>query len=89
MKKALIAVHSPKTSKELLKLFKELVYVPESVVLLHVEQLEGNAMMTAMLGDAEMSTLKESLRVQSIKRNWTGKRNRYWIITGRNWKTAV
>jgi len=61
MKKALIAVHSPKASKELSKLFKELVYVPESIVLLHVEQLEGNSMMTAMLSDSEISTLKESL----------------------------
>jgi nucleotide-binding universal stress UspA family protein len=61
MKKALIAVHSPKASKELSKLFKELVYVPESIVLLHVEQLEGNSMMTAMLSDSEISTLRESL----------------------------
>jgi len=41
MKKALIAVHSPKASKELSKLFKELVYVPESIVLLHVEHWKG------------------------------------------------
>ena len=72
MKKALIAVHSPKTSKELLKLFKELVYVPESVVLLHVEQLEGNAMMTAMLSDSEIATLKESLAGTDYKDKMDG-----------------
>ena len=62
MKKVLIAVDSKKNSKEILSLFQNLIWAPENVILLHVEQLEGNAMMTAMLGDAEMSTLKESLK---------------------------
>lgn len=62
MNKVLIAVDGTRNSKGILSLFRELVSSPEQVVLLHVQQLEGNAMMTAMLGDAEMSTLKESLR---------------------------
>lgn len=62
MKKVLVAVDSPKGSKEILSLFRDLVSSPEDVILLHVEQLEGNSLMTGMLGDAEMSTLKESLK---------------------------
>ena len=62
MKKVLIAVDSKKNSKEILSLFQNLIWAPENIILLHVQQLEGNAMMTAMLGDAEMSTLKESLK---------------------------
>lgn len=62
MKKVLVAVDSPTGSKEILALFRDLVSTPEDVILLHVEQLEGNALMTSMLGEAEMSTLKESLK---------------------------
>lgn len=62
MKKVLIAVDGIKDSKEILSLFQNLLWSPENITLLHVEQLQGNAMMTAMLGDAEMSTLKESLK---------------------------
>ena len=62
MKKILIAVDGIKDSKEILSLFQNLIWAPENIILLHVEQLEGNAMMTAMLGDAEISTLKESLK---------------------------
>ncbi|MCL5022462.1 MAG: universal stress protein [Nitrospirae bacterium] len=62
MKKVLVAVDSPKGTKEILSLFRNLVSSPEDVILLHVEQLEGNSMMTAMLGEAEMTTLKDSLR---------------------------
>jgi nucleotide-binding universal stress UspA family protein len=62
MKKVLVAVDSPKGSKEILSLLRDFVSSPEDVILLHVEQLEGNTLMTAMLGDAEMATLKESLK---------------------------
>jgi nucleotide-binding universal stress UspA family protein len=61
MNKVLVAVDNPKGSKEILSLFRDFVSSPEDVILLHVEQLEGNSLMTAMLGDAEMATLKESL----------------------------
>lgn len=62
MKKVLIAIDNTKNSKGVLSMFRDVVSVPESIVLLHVEQLEGNSMMTAMLSDAEMSTLKDSLK---------------------------
>ena len=61
MKKILIAVDGRKT-EAILPLFQRLLWAPEDIVLVHVQQLEGNAMMTAMLGDAEMSTLKESIK---------------------------
>jgi len=67
LKKILIAVDGIKASKEILSLFQNLMWAPENIILLHVEQLEGNAMMTAMLGDAEMSTLKESLKGTEYK----------------------
>ncbi len=62
MKKVLIAVDSVKDSKAILSTLRDMVSSPDSIVLLHVEQLEGNSMMTAMLGEAEMSELRESLR---------------------------
>lgn len=61
MKKILIAVDGKKTDG-ILPLFQKLLWAPENIVLVHVEQLEGNALMTSMLGDAELSTLKESLQ---------------------------
>ena len=61
MRKVLVAVDNTRDSKAVLSVFSDLVSLPESIVLLHVEQLEGNALMTAMLGEAEMSTLKEAL----------------------------
>lgn len=62
MKKVLIAVDDTKGSKEVLSTFHNLVQHPEVVILLNVERLEGKSMMIDMLGDAEMSTLRESLR---------------------------
>lgn len=67
MKKVLVAVDNPNDANGVLSLFRELVSTPEEVVLLHVEQLEGNSLMTSMLGDAEMSTLKESLKDTEYK----------------------
>lgn len=62
MKKILVAVDSTNNSGGIFSLFNNLIWSPESIILLHVEQLEGNSMMTAMLGDAEMKTLKESIK---------------------------
>ncbi len=73
MKKVLVAVDGPEGSKEILSLFGDLVSSPEEVILLHVEQLEGNTLMTAMLGDAEMATLKESLKDTAHKELLDGK----------------
>ena len=36
--------------------------IPETVLLLYVQKIEGLSLMDEMLGDAEMSTLKEMLK---------------------------
>ncbi|MBI5741503.1 MAG: universal stress protein [Nitrospirae bacterium] len=61
MKKALFAIDATKGSKKALLTFSDELRKAEEVIILHVEQLEGRSLMTAMLGDTEMSTLKESL----------------------------
>jgi nucleotide-binding universal stress UspA family protein len=61
MEKVLLAVDGSKNSKYALSVFKNLVSPPEEVILLYVERLEGGSLMTDMLGEAEMKTLKESL----------------------------
>lgn len=62
MKKVLIAVDETGGSKSVLSVFRNMVRPPESVVLVHVQQLEGKSLMIDMLGEAEMSTLRESLK---------------------------
>ncbi len=62
MKKVLIAVDDTKGSQNVLSVFHNFVQLPVEVILLHVEKLEGRSLMIDMLGDAEMSTLKEMLR---------------------------
>ncbi len=62
MKKVLIAVDETQGSKAVLSVFQNMVRPPESVILVHVQQLEGNSLMIDMLGQAEMSTLRESLK---------------------------
>ena len=67
MKKILVAVDDTKGSKAVLAVFRNLVRPPEEVVLLHVERLEGRSLMIDMLGEAELSTLKESLKGTEYK----------------------
>lgn len=67
MYKVLIAVDDTKASKAVLSTFYNLVRRPEGVVLLHVERLAGRSLMIDMLGDAEMATLKESLKGTEYK----------------------
>jgi nucleotide-binding universal stress UspA family protein len=62
MNKVLLAVDGTKGSKSVLSVFRTSVRTPEEVVLVHVEQLQGKSRMIEMLGEAEMSTLKESLK---------------------------
>jgi nucleotide-binding universal stress UspA family protein len=62
MKKVLIAVDGTKASKAVLATFYNSVQLPQEVVLLHVQKLEGRSLMIDMLGEAELSTLKESLK---------------------------
>lgn len=67
MKKVLIAVDDTKGSKAVLSVFQNLVRPPEEVILVHVEKLEGRSLMIDMLGEAELSTLKESLKGTEYK----------------------
>ena len=62
MNKVLIAVDGTKASKAVLATFNNSVQLPQEVILLHVQRLEGRSLMIDMLGEAEMSTLKESLK---------------------------
>jgi len=61
MNKLLIAVENTKTSKSVLSTFQNIVGSHKEILLLHVERLEGSSMMIDMLGEAELSTLKDSL----------------------------
>lgn len=61
MKKILIAVDDTKGSKNVLSVFHNFVQQPAEVILLHVARLEGRSLMIDMLGDAELSTLKQML----------------------------
>lgn len=67
MKKVLIAVDNTKGSKSVLSVFKNLVRPPQEVLLLHVQRLQGKSLMIDMLGDAELSTLRESLKGTEYK----------------------
>jgi nucleotide-binding universal stress UspA family protein len=67
MKKILVAVDDTKASEYVLSVFDNLVRPPEEVILLHVERLEGRSLMIDMLGEAELSTLKESLKGTEYK----------------------
>ena len=62
MKKVLIAVDGTKASKAVLATFNNSVQLPQEVILLHVQRIEGRSLMIDMLGEAEMSTLKESVK---------------------------
>jgi len=62
MEKVLIAVDETEGSKAVLSVFRNMVRPPDCVVLVHVQQIEGKSMMLDMLGEAEMSTLRDSLK---------------------------
>ncbi len=68
MEKILVAVDGTKSSKYALSVFGNLVRLPEEVILLHVERLEGRSLMVDMLGEAELSTLKEELKNTEYKK---------------------
>ena len=69
MEKILIAVDGSSNWKHVLAVFNSLVRPPEEVILLHVVRLEGSSLMIDMLGDAELSTLRESLNGTEYKEN--------------------
>jgi nucleotide-binding universal stress UspA family protein len=66
-KKILIAVDDTKGSKNVLSVFHNFVQQPADVTVLHVERLQGRSLMIDMLGDAEMSTLKEMMKGTDYK----------------------
>jgi len=61
MKKVLIAVDETEGSKSVLSVFQNMVRPPESVVLVHVQNLEGKSMMVDMLSECELDTLREAI----------------------------
>jgi nucleotide-binding universal stress UspA family protein len=63
MKKILIAVDDTKGSKNSFSICANMCssIKPESIVLLFVEKFEGRSLIDEMLGDAELSTLREVL----------------------------
>ena len=64
MKKILIAVDDTKGSEKAFSVGSHFCSCirPENIVLLYVEKFEGRSLMAEMLGDAEMSTLRDVLR---------------------------
>jgi nucleotide-binding universal stress UspA family protein len=57
MDKVLITVDNIKSAKEIFSSMSNVVTSPKEVILLHVQQIVGNAMMS----DSELDTLKESI----------------------------
>jgi len=64
LKKILIAVDETKGSEKTFSVGSNLCSCmrPENIVLVYVEKFEGKSLITEMLGDAELSTLREVLR---------------------------
>jgi nucleotide-binding universal stress UspA family protein len=69
MKNILLAVDDTKGSKAAVETFAKVCRCinPEKLVLLHVEKLEGRSLIDEMLGDPEMTTLKETLEGTEYK----------------------
>lgn len=69
MEKILIAVDDTKGTREMFSKIDKICKCmnPEEIILLYVEKLEGRSLMDEMLGDAEMSTLKEALEGTEVK----------------------
>jgi nucleotide-binding universal stress UspA family protein len=64
MKKILIAVDDSKGAEAAVRTFTDLFAANRSVtaILLYIQKIEGRSFMDDMLGDAELSTLKEMLK---------------------------
>jgi len=69
MKRLLIAVDDTKGSKEAFKFSTDFCkcMLPEKIVLLYVERFEGRSLMTEMLPESELDTLKEVLQGTEYK----------------------
>ena len=62
MQKILIAADDTQGSLGVLNVFRNQVKPPEEVILVHVQRILGRSLMGEMLSEAEMSTLKESVK---------------------------
>ncbi|MEJ2182079.1 MAG: universal stress protein [Nitrospirota bacterium] len=64
MRRVLIAVDDTKGAARAVEAFADLFAdnPPTAVLLLHVQKLEGRSLMDEMLGEPELSTLKEQLK---------------------------
>lgn len=69
MKNILIAVDDTKSTREMFAKTAQIVkcMAPQSVVLVYVEKFEGRSLIDEMLGDAELSTLREVLEGTEYK----------------------
>ena len=69
MKKILIAVDDTKSTREIFSKCTRICkcMAPDEIYLLYVEKFEGRTLMDEMLGDAELSTLKEVLEGTEYK----------------------
>ncbi len=62
MEKVLIAVDETQGSRATIPAFQNLIRKPRTVILVTVQRLEGDSLVIDMLGEAEMKTLRESLK---------------------------
>ncbi len=62
MEKVLIAVDESKGSRAVIRAFQDLIQKPRTVVLITVQRLLGDSLVIDMLGEAELQTLRESLK---------------------------
>lgn len=77
MKKILIAVDDTKGTKKAVSTFMHVCKCmnPEEIILLYVERFEGRSLMTEMLGDSELKTLKDVLEGTEYKETLDKKAN--------------
>lgn len=78
MKSVLIAVDDSKGSLKTVDTFTDIFSCvrPETVLLLYVEKIEGKSLMDEMLGEPELSTLKEQLKGTEYQEKLDQKANR-------------
>ncbi len=69
MKKLMIAVDDTKSTKEIFDKYAKICkcMAPDEILLLYVEKFEGRSLIDEMLGDAELSTLREVLEGTEYK----------------------
>lgn len=78
MKKLLIAVDDTKSSKDIFTKCTQICkcMAPDEILLLYVEKFQGRSLIDEMLGDAELSTLREVLEGTEYKEALDKKANK-------------